>query len=575
MDAKESFHRLQHGESDGAVSARAVEVATMLGDSVVGVKHCTNPRGGTLTPATWGLFAIGAISLVSAGLAFVSSVRTAAANHEALAYHTNVLKKPAYAFRPTPVPFGVSVLALGGLTVGLAGLTAGLVRLRKERRSPYFRVGTAPEVEQPVEGAPAACFPLVAPAGDAFVFNAGPGIDGELLVAGERVPFAQLLAEGHARPSMEIAGAIEIPIRDHARIRARAGETTFLVSAVEPPREHPVPLFAAFEQRTLAYVAGSLAAHLAIWAGLQSLPPEGASVNVELAAAEDVGIRGTTTDHEQAPLEDVPAPSDGSGDSEGAGATMRLAAGAAGRPDAAQADGHLRIEDTGQPPALSRAEAIEQARNAGILGASPALSTIHALAATGDYASGFDAASVYGPLFGGDGEGRGTFGFGVSGFGPGGGCALPPCGTVGTGRYGTIGVGRGAGDGWNGPGGGNGPAGRRVSKTPPPRIGEPTSSGDGLDRAIIRRYIKRSIDKIAYCYERELLAKPGLAGTIQVQFLIAPNGSVQSAIGAGFDETVARCVAGVVKNISFPAPKTGGSVQVNYPFTFHAAGAGQ
>ena len=42
----------------------------MLGDSVVGVKHCIDPRGGKIAPATWGLVAAGAACLLASAIAF-------------------------------------------------------------------------------------------------------------------------------------------------------------------------------------------------------------------------------------------------------------------------------------------------------------------------------------------------------------------------------------------------------------------------------------------------------------------------------------------------------------------------
>jgi hypothetical protein len=101
-------------------------------------------------------------------------------------------------------------------------------------------------------------------------------------------------------------------------------------------------------------------------------------------------------------------------------------------------------------------------------------------------------------------------------------------------------------------------------------FGEAKSVGD-LDKSIIRRYIKQNIEKIGYCYEHELLARPDLAGTVSVQFFIQPDGRVGTSNGAGMDPKVANCVANVVAAIEFPRPQ-GGGVQVNYPFTFHAAG---
>jgi hypothetical protein len=163
---------------------------------------------------------------------------------------------------------------------------------------------------------------------------------------------------------------------------------------------------------------------------------------------------------------------------------------------------------------------------------------------------------------------QGGFGFGRSGFGPGGGGT--GWGTIGTGRYGTIGHGSGTGEGY---GNGNGRGGMRgrTSSVPQVRIGQPSAVGD-LDKAIIRRYIKRNISKITYCYEKQLLAKPGLQGTVSTQFFISPNGTVASANASGVDGAVASCVAGVLKAIEFPKPKGGGGVQVNYPFTFRPTG---
>jgi len=130
-------------------------------------------------------------------------------------------------------------------------------------------------------------------------------------------------------------------------------------------------------------------------------------------------------------------------------------------------------------------------------------------------------------------------------------------GTIGTGRYGTIGPGGSFSSG--------------SSKGPSVSIGQPLSAGD-LDKAIIRRYIKRNVPKLQYCYEKELLTNPKLQGTVTTKFFITPNGDVASVDATGVDPTVASCIAGVVKSIVFPKPKGGGGVQVSYPFTFRSTG---
>src|SRR5215208_6163919 len=43
------FQSAMAGEADDIGGARAIEVAEMLGDSVIGVKHCIDPKGGKIT----------------------------------------------------------------------------------------------------------------------------------------------------------------------------------------------------------------------------------------------------------------------------------------------------------------------------------------------------------------------------------------------------------------------------------------------------------------------------------------------------------------------------------------------
>jgi hypothetical protein len=250
---------------------------------------------------------------------------------------------------------------------------------------------------------------------------------------------------------------------------------------------------------------------------------------------------------------------------------MALEEGKMGKKESDRAEGQYKMKKEQEDPQLARQQAIEQARNAGILGSTALVQggAFASLTGTGDISSGFDDTNIYGGLLGNEaGEMNGGFGFGRSGFGPGGGGT--GWGTIGTGRYGTIGHGSGTGSGY-GVGGGRGGMRGRSAAVPTVSIGQPNAQGD-LDKAIIRRYIKRNIQKITYCYEKQLLAKPGLSGTVSTQFFITPNGNVASSSGSGVDPEVANCVAMVIKNIQFPKPKGGGGVQVNYPFTFRPAG---
>src|SRR3569623_881220 len=272
---------------------------------------------------------------------------------------------------------------------------------------------------------------------------------------------------------------------------------------------------------------------------------------------------------------DTPPPPEvetGSNDeSGGTGTAIALDEGKMGKKDSDRAEGQYRMARSNEDQALARAQAIEAARIAGTIDAKGLEQggAFASLTGTGDISSGFDDSNIYGRLLGNEaGEMNGGVGYGRSGFGPGGGGT--GWGTIGTGRYGTIGHGSGTGTGY-GVGGGRGGMRGRTAAVPPASIGQPNAQGD-LDKAIIRRYIKRNIQKITYCYEKQLLAKPGLAGTVSTQFFITPSGIVATASGSGVDPEVANCGADVIKGIEFPKPKGGGGVQVNYPFTFRPAG---
>lgn len=549
------------------VGAPAVEVAAMLGDSVVGVKHCMDPRGGKVTRATWGFAAAGLACLIASGAAFASSVSTASTNKANLERHLKA-NKPAHAFRPMQTGVATDLLAGGGLLFGLAGLTTALVRSRRERKSPYYRIGTASNVDQPIENA--ASFPLVAPSGDDFVFNFMTGMEAEMTVGGTTTSVAELTAQGKARPSALVAGAIEVPIPMAAKIRAKAGQTTFLISAVNKPKEQAAPMF-TIERRTAGYIGGSLAAHVLVLLGLNAVSADASTVNADIAMIEDTSLTARTTSTDDAPPDEPEKEiNDGTGANGAESAKMALPEGAAGKPDAVKDTGEMHVKNNNVKERLSRDQAIEQAKIAGVLGSVEAIrGGIASLTANDPFSSGFDVDDIYAPLIGGSGEGRGNFGMGRNGWGIGGGCTQEPCGIVGTGRYNTIQGGRGAGDGWRGHGGW-GRDGKRTGAIPNTTVlGTPTSGGN-LDKAIIKRYIKRAQSKIAYCYESELLARPTLEGQVQVSFMISGSGTVMSASGQGMDGKVASCVAGVIKNISFPKPTDGGNVQVNYPFTFHS-----
>src|ERR1041385_6451561 len=534
-----------------------------------------NPQGGKVTPRTWGLIAAGSLCLLVSAIAFVVSVRTAAYNQGAQDYWTHVAHKPLASFRAHMLSSGFDWLAFGGFLSGLVTLTVGLARARKEKLDPSYKIGTAPDVRLAVEGAPSPSFPMVAPKGDDFVFNYGVGMTGDMVVDGKSVPLAELAASGHARPSTSAPGAFELPIPMNGKIRASIGQTSFQVSAVAKPVEQTSPLLAV-QSKTLAYFAGSLGAHLGIVLLLSQIPVDDGTASSDLAALEPTDIRSSNPAKDDVP----PTPPDeqpdlGGAGKEASGKNMALDEGTAGSLTAEQREqSKLRMMHRTDDDQISREEAVERARTYGFMGSTrwEDGSIFNSIIATGNVSSGPDDADVWGAIYGADGEGYGTFGYGRHGFGPGGGCGGEDCGIIGTpDGYGKIGLGKFGQSGWDGFGGGPHGLKKHIATHPEPVVGEAKVSGE-LDKAIIRRYIKRNIEKIAYCYDKELLAHPGIEGTVSIQFFISPTGSVTTSNGSGFNSDVSSCVAGVVGAIQFPRPDGGGGVPVNYPLTVPASG---
>jgi hypothetical protein len=138
--------------------------------------------------------------------------------------------------------------------------------------------------------------------------------------------------------------------------------------------------------------------------------------------------------------------------------------------------------------------------------------------------------------------------------------------TISMGSYGTIGHGYGAGEGV---GYGRGYLRGHTVTVPTISIGAPVVSGS-LDKNIIQRYLRRQIERISYCYERELLSRPRLHGIVETHFVISQNGRVEASTATGMDQRVAACVADVIAHMEFPAAER---VMVNYPFSFHSPAA--
>ncbi len=189
-------------------------------------------------------------------------------------------------------------------------------------------------------------------------------------------------------------------------------------------------------------------------------------------------------------------------------------------------------------------------------------------------AMGADAESVLGNLIAANpGAAYGLGGLGTTGTGAGaagehermlgGGGPLPTMGVFG----------RGSG---SGPGYGTGVGALHAHKgiVPDPVIGKADVQGT-LDKAIIRRVVRRHLNEVKYCYQQALPRRPTLEGRLVTQFTIAPSGQVLAAFIQSSTlraVEVEACVVNAVKRWEFPAPNHGGLAMVSYPFSFAPAG---
>ena len=160
------------------------------------------------------------------------------------------------------------------------------------------------------------------------------------------------------------------------------------------------------------------------------------------------------------------------------------------------------------------------------------------------------------------GEAGGAGGLGTRGTGAGGGGNALGIGGLGSG------TGRGSGGSGNIDLGGRGKGMTRI------RPGKVVYKGS-LSREEIQRVVRRHMNQIKYCYEKELAKSPNLQGKVVAFWIIAGTGLVQTAKASQNtmgNKNVEQCVMKVVKRMRFPRPKGGGTVTVTYPFVFSSSG---
>jgi Ca-activated chloride channel family protein len=96
-----------------------------------------------------------------------------------------------------------------------------------------------------------------------------------------------------------------------------------------------------------------------------------------------------------------------------------------------------------------------------------------------------------------------------------------------------------------------------------------------MDTNDVDEVIKRHMNAIRYCYQRELQKRPSLQGSVVVKFTIGSDGRVATAeleSSTLHDEVVEQCILTRFQRMIFAPVRGGGVVVVSYPLRFTVAG---
>jgi hypothetical protein len=557
---------------------RAVEVSAMFEDAVLDVRLFDNPQAGRISGATKILLGLGTASLLTTLImlivAFVQVGEIRRARDAWLdsgkAYHE---------FRVPRDNPALDIVSFSTLLFGIAALMWGMFRLFEERGDRDYTIGTDPNASFPVPDVlPVNRLPLLRSTGTDFEVIFTPQMSGDLSTGTGPTARSQSLKElvqgGAARPVSEIAGAYAVPVGNEGRFNLRLGDNTFNIVTTPKARRFPVPI--RIDWGAQAYTGAIFAVNALLLLLMFSVPPDPRTLSLDAFMNDQRFAKFLIKPPEQKD-EVIPEwlKKKSLDEQGGKGKRHKDEEGKMGKKESKNKQGlyALKGPKDNQDPHLAKQLAIDAAQKAGVLGIlkSPQGAILASIFGR-DSALGTDSADVLGGLVGTEvGEAYGVGGLGLVGSGRGGGGTGE--GTIGLGNLGTIGKGGGGGSGSGYGRGAGGLGGRRAGA---PEVVPGTAEVRGsLDKEIIRRIIRRHINEVKFCYERELVKNAGLVGRVMIQFTIAGNGNVVTSMVQAStmnNPPVEMCIAQAVRRWEFPKPQGGGIVVVTYPFVLKAAG---
>ncbi len=399
----------------------------------------------------------------------------------------------------------------------------------------------------PPESLPHDEFPLFEWDGTRYVCNISDKWAGFVDIGEDRRTFQELIESGQITSTS--GGMYQIPVTDETRIIADIGNVIFFGQMVYPGRRVVSRITQTLDYPFLAIMLFCVFIGVMFGVILATMPPPPENEVMEIPDRfVELLLQQPDIEESQDKKKDTP-------DAEGAKAKKEE--GKVGKKDA-------KMEKAkGNKVEMNKQQIDKEiAENAGVLGALRDGSELDGVFGT----SGLNADLLggIGGLIGAKGVQFGAGGLGSRGSGLGGGGTAGGLGGLGT---------KGRGSGASGYGSGGGHFGNKGEGAIGRIGGEPIILG-ALDKSLIDQVIRRHLNQIRYCYQRELTKDPTLGGKIVVKFVIAKDGTVSSASTKSStmnSPAVQNCINGRFMRFQFPKPKGGGIVIVSYPFIFAPA----
>ncbi len=413
-----------------------------------------------------------------------------------------------------------------------------LSEAREERRNDFY----VPPGDLPLDD-----FALFERVDGDVVFNWSDRWAGFVQTGDTRCSLADLIASGTARKVR--AGQYQLAIDEDTQVVANLGTVVFFGQRVAAPKRVQTKVLDSLDYPFLGAV--SFMSFLLALIGLVYVsagPPQ---------ATDVVEVPDRFVEIMLAQPQPTPAPPERPQEAQpdaGKGAKAKGKEGKVGKREA-KAD-----KAKGKKVAMKRQRLDKKiAESAGVLGA-----LTNGADLDGVFASSVLDASLagsIGSLTGAKGTQIGTNGLSSRGSGLGGNGTVDDIGSLGT---------QGVGGGQQGYGNQSGYHGDKTEGGLGRIGGDPIILG-ALDKALVDAVVKRHMNQIRHCYQRELTRQPTLAGKVSVKFVIAKDGTVSKAYtktSTMDNRTVESCINGRFMRFQFPAPKGGGIVMVSYPFIF-------